>query len=220
MGHRMQQVGKTEDAVMAKLVGKGSRKGSTLFGRAGDLIQRPPAWAAIAAILSLTGDRGRRAALRGGACYLSAALVHLPIKAVVRRRHPRGSALHQLGPVTSSFPSGHAASDLAFAIGAAQELPLAFLPLSCCTMAVHWSLVRKRAHYPTDVLAGGALGVAVAFAAWKLWPPVQAAAATRDASAGSDVGSDGRSNSRRPATEDGAVASDGNSEVVAGGTST
>ncbi|MBW3556745.1 MAG: phosphatase PAP2 family protein [Actinobacteria bacterium] len=202
---------------MAKVVGKGSRKGSTFFGRAGDLIQRPPAWAAIAAILSATGDRGRRAALRGGVCYLSAALAHLPIKAVVRRRHPRGSALHQLGPVTSSFPSGHAASDLAFAMGAAQELPLAFLPLSCCTMAVHWSLVRKRAHYPTDVLAGGALGIAVAFAAWKLWPPVHAAGATPEASAGSGVGLDGRSNSRRPPTEGGAVASAEDSEVVEGG---
>ncbi|MDQ4098861.1 MAG: phosphatase PAP2 family protein, partial [Actinomycetota bacterium] len=107
-------------------------------------------------------------------CYLSAAAVHLPIKALVGRRHPPGAARHQLGPVTSSFPSGHAASDLAFAIGAAQELPLAFLPLSACTMAVHWSLVRKRAHYPSDVLAGGALGIAVALAAWKLWPPRRA----------------------------------------------
>lgn len=76
-----------------------------------------------------------------------------------------------MGPFTSSFPSGHAASDLAFAFGAAQELPRAFLPLSVCTLAVHWSLVRKRAHYPSDVIAGGALGIAVALAAWKLWPP-------------------------------------------------
>ncbi len=136
----------------------------------------PPAWAALAALLSATGQRGRRAALRGGVCYLSAALAHLPIKALVGRRHPPGSARHQLGPVTSSFPSGHAASDLAFAIGAAQELPLAFLPLSACTMAVHRSLVRKRAHYPSDVLAGGALGIAVALAAWKLWPPRRSSA--------------------------------------------
>jgi len=36
---------------------------------------------------------------------------------------------------------------------------------------VHWSLIRKRAHHPTDVIAGGALGIAVALAVWKLWPP-------------------------------------------------
>ena len=38
-------------------------------------------------------------------------------------------------------------------------------------MAVHWSLVRKRGHYPSDVLAGGALAIVVALAMWKLRPP-------------------------------------------------
>jgi membrane-associated phospholipid phosphatase len=160
-----------EDALVSRMIGKGSRKGSTWFGRAGDIIQCPPAWAGLAALISATGRNGRRAALRGSACYLSTALAHLPIKAIVGRRHPPGAALRQLGPFTSSFPSGHAASDLAFVLGASQERPLLFFPLSAATMAVHWSLVRKRAHYPTDVLVGGALGIAVAAAAWKLWPP-------------------------------------------------
>ena len=163
--------GRAEDALMAKLVGKGSRKGSTPVGRAGDVIQRPPAWAGLAGVLALTGPRGRRAGLRGIICYGAAALVHLPIKAAVGRRHPTGAAANTLGPFTSSFPSGHAASDLAFALGAAQEIPVLFLPLSAATMAVHWSLIRKRSHYVSDVLAGGALGIAVALAAWKLWPP-------------------------------------------------
>lgn len=160
-----------EDAFVNRLIGTGSRKGSTWFGRAGDVIRRPPSWAAVAAVLATTGPRGRRAAVRGGACYLSAAAVHLPIKAVVGRRHPPGSSLLQLGPFTSSFPSGHAAADLAFVFGAAQELPLAFVPLSGATLAVHWSLIRKRAHYPSDVLVGGALGIAVALASRVIWPP-------------------------------------------------
>lgn len=164
-----------EDALVDRLVGTGSRKGTTWFSRAGDVIQRPPSWAAVAAVLAATGPRGRRAALRGGVCYLSAAAAHLPIKALVGRRHPPGSALLQLGPFTSSFPSGHAASDLAFVFGAAQELPQAFVPLSCASLAVHWSLIRKRAHYPSDVLAGGALGIAVSLAVSKLWPPRPAA---------------------------------------------
>ena len=160
-----------EDALTARLVGRGSRKGLTPFGRAGDIIQHPPAWGAIAGLLALTGPRGRRAGLRGVVCYLSAAAVHLPIKAAVGRRHPPGSARLQLGPVTSSFPSGHAASDLAFVLGAAQEWRALFFVLSPATMAVHWSLMRKRAHYPSDVLAGGALAIVVVLVAWKLWPP-------------------------------------------------
>ena len=171
MGVLMERIGKAEDTLMSEVVGEGSKKGSTSFGRLGDVVRRPPAWAAVAAGLCATGERGRRAGLRGGVCYLSAAAVHLPIKALVGRRHPPGAVRHQLGPFTSSFPSGHAAADLAFVFGAAQELPLAFVPLSACTLAVHWSLVRKRAHYPSDVLVGGALGIAVALTLWKVWPP-------------------------------------------------
>ncbi len=95
-----------EDGLVWRTIGKGSRKGSTWFGRAGDIIQHPPAWAGLAALMSATGPRGRRAALRGGVCYLCAALAHLPIKAIVGRRHPPGSALMQPGPFTSSSPRG------------------------------------------------------------------------------------------------------------------
>lgn len=97
------------------------------------------------------------------------------MKALVGRRHPPGSARHQLGPFTSSFPSGHAASGFASVFGAAQEMFAALVPLSACSLTVHWSLIRKRAHYPSDVLAGGALGIAVALAMSKLWPPGHAA---------------------------------------------
>ena len=33
--------------------------------------------------------------------------------------------------------------------------------------------MRQRAHYPSDILAGGALGITVALALWELWPPKQ-----------------------------------------------
>jgi membrane-associated phospholipid phosphatase len=177
----------TEDVFVNRLIGTGSRKGTTWFDRAGNVIQRPPSWAAVAAVLAATGPRGRRAALRGGACYLSAAAVHLPIKAVVGRRHPPGAFLLQLGPFTSSFPSGHAAADLAFVFGAAQELPISFVPLSCASLAVHWTLIRKRAHYPSDVLIGGALGIAVSLLSRKVWPPQPKDAAGRRASNADDV---------------------------------
>ncbi len=165
-----------EDVLMRKLVGKGSRRGGTWFGRVGDLVTKPPVWAGVAATLATGGPRGRRAALRGSVCYAAAGLVHVLVKAIVGRSHPPGAGRRRIGPLTSSFPSGHAASDLGFALAASQELPLAFIPLSAATLAGHWSLVRKREHYLSDVLAGGALGMAVAAAAWKLWPPGGAAA--------------------------------------------
>lgn len=40
-------------------------------------------------------------------------------------------------------------------------------------MAGHWSLVRRRAQYPSDILAGGVLGITVTLALWELWPPQQ-----------------------------------------------
>jgi membrane-associated phospholipid phosphatase len=127
-------------------------------------------------VLSLTGPRGRRAVARGTTCSLLGSALHLPIKRVVRRPRPRGArAIGGSGPLTSSFPSGHTASDLGFLLGASQELPLLLLlPGSIATACSHWSLIRTRKHYPSDVIAGGALAVIVTVAAWKLRPPLRA----------------------------------------------
>lgn len=160
-----------EDAAMAKLVGWGSRRGSTGFGRAGDITKKPPVWLGVAAALAVAGPRGRRAAARGGACYAATGGAQLLLKAAIGRDRPRGAGPLGLGPLTSSLPSGHAGSDLAFVLGAAQELPVLVLPLSAATLSAHWSLVRSRSHYPSDVIAGGVLGIAAALAAWLVWPP-------------------------------------------------
>lgn len=159
--------------VVVRFLPKRARQGSTWFGRFGDIVQQPPVWAGLAGALALTGgERGRRAAVRGSVCYAATAVVaNLVIKPLVGRTRPPGSGKSRLGPVTSSFPSGHAATDLAFALGAAQEIPVLFIPLGAGTTAAHWSVVRSRGHYPSDVIAGGVLAFAVAVAAWKLWPP-------------------------------------------------
>ena len=150
-----------------------AHSGSTRFGKMGDVVQQPPVWAGLAGALALAGGpRGQRAALRGSACYGVAAIVaNLVVKPLAERSRPPGSSGGRPGPVTSSFPSGHAATDLAFTIGVAQEIPALFLPLAVATSAGHWSLVRSRGHYPTDVLAGGVVGLAVGLAMWKVWPP-------------------------------------------------
>jgi membrane-associated phospholipid phosphatase len=162
---------------MWKLVGKGSRKGASAPSRAGDVLRQPVIWIASAAALALSGPRGRRAALRGATCSVTASVIHLPIKRAFRRPRPWGAGARSAGPLTSSFPSGHTATDLGFMFGAAQELPLVLIPLSIGTLGSHWSLLRARKHYPSDIIAGGAIALAVSATAWKLRPPQ-----TRDAS--------------------------------------
>ncbi len=178
---------RAEDVLMQKLVGKGSKKGSTWAGRAGDIAKQPPVWAGVAGALALTGTRGRQAAIRGGLFYIGASLIHLPIKMVVRRPRPPGASRHtKVGPLTSSFPSGHCASELAFSLGAAQVLPGLFVPLCAATLVSEWSLVRSRSHYPSDVFAGAGLAIAIALVARRLWPPVRPGADDHGESPGAE----------------------------------
>lgn len=168
----MRRWGLTEDAFVRLLPGP-ARRGATWFGHLGDVSQQPPVWAGLAATLALAGgEKGRRAAWRGTVCYAAAAVTaNVVIKPFARRSRPPGSGKGRIGPVTSSFPSGHAATDLAFTLAAAHEIPLLFLALAPLTTAAHWSLVRSRGHYPSDVIAGGFIGVAVVLIAWRVWPP-------------------------------------------------
>ena len=154
-----------------RLVGIGSRRGRTLPSRAGDVLRQPVMWGVFAGAISLSGARGRRAVLRGMTCSAVAAAVQFPFKLVIRRPRPLGARLLRTQRRTSSFPSGHTASDLSFMFAASQEIPLLIVPLSVATLGSHWSLMRSRIHYPSDIVAGGTIAVMVTGAAWKLWPP-------------------------------------------------
>ncbi|HEV2060783.1 MAG TPA: nitroreductase/quinone reductase family protein [Solirubrobacteraceae bacterium] len=135
------------------------------------MLRQPVTWAVFAGALSLTGPRGRRAVLRGLTCSAIAAAVQFPFKLVFRRPRPLGARLLRTERRTSAFPSGHTASDLSFMFAASQEIPLLIAPLSAATLGSHWSLMRSRIHYPSDIIAGGVVAVAVTGTAWKLWPP-------------------------------------------------
>jgi membrane-associated phospholipid phosphatase len=65
-------------------------------------------------------------------------------------------------PGSRSFPSGHTAAAVAFAIGAGRELPHARLPLEALAALVGYSRVHTGVHYPGDVLAGALLGATIA----------------------------------------------------------
>ena len=144
----------------------------TILDRVGSITKRPAIWAVVAgALVWRGGHRNRDAALRGGVSYAVAAiLANVVMKPLFHRRRPAGSEQARIGPLTSSFPSGHAATDLAFVFGVSQRSPALFAPLAACTVAAHWSLVRSRAHHVGDIFVGGALGIAVAAAVGALWP--------------------------------------------------
>lgn len=129
-------------------------------------------WFAIAGVLAaIGGRRGRRAALEGVvAVGATTALVNGPLKQLARRRRPsdgvgrffvprRGRA-----PRTSSMPSSHAATAAAFAVTAGASMPVVAAPLALAAGAVAWSRVNAGRHFPSDVVAGLAVGTAIGVA--------------------------------------------------------
>ncbi|GAA4319611.1 bifunctional phosphatase PAP2/diacylglycerol kinase family protein [Streptomyces venetus] len=132
---------------------------------------------AAAALAASRTPRARRAATRGLA---SLGLASLTVRALGRRsvRHSRPAPaaalrlLRQLRrrPVTTSFPPGHAASAAAFAAGVALESPAWGAAVGPVAASVALSRVRAGTHFPSDVLAGAALGVGAALAVRGLVP--------------------------------------------------
>lgn len=127
-------------------------------------------WAGAAAAIAVVGSaRSRKAAVRGAASLaVASATINTVGKWSVRRPRPLLDgvpAARQLAtqPQTTSFPSGHAASAFAFTAGVALESPgwgAALVPVAA---SVAFSRVYTGVHYPSDVLAGAALGVAAGF---------------------------------------------------------
>jgi len=134
-------------------------------------------WVGVAGALAVGGGRfSRRAAMRGlfGAA-LASAVANGPVKLAVRRgRPPAGRIVSRLPgfphPRSTAFPSGHTAAGVAFAIGAAQEVPLLGGPLAVLAALVGYSRVHAGVHYPSDVLAGATIGAGAALATRRLWP--------------------------------------------------
>jgi undecaprenyl-diphosphatase len=67
-----------------------------------------------------------------------------------------------------SFPSGHTLHAVAFSLLAASYFPALAWPLAAFTVLVAGSRMVLGLHYPSDVLAGAALGGAVALASLSL----------------------------------------------------
>lgn len=134
-------------------------------------------WLGIAVPLAAFGGRrGKRGALRGiSSIAATSLLVNQGVKRVVRR--PRPSLRHvpavrrlPVQPLTTSFPSGHAASAGAFTAGVGAELPGIVPVIASLAAAVAYSRVYVGVHYPADVAVGAGIGVGVAFGTRRIWP--------------------------------------------------
>ncbi|GAA3293146.1 bifunctional phosphatase PAP2/diacylglycerol kinase family protein [Streptomyces cinereospinus] len=134
-------------------------------------------WFATAGVIAASRTpRARRAAVRGVASLaLASATINTVGKRSVRRARPvldPVPAVRHLKrqPITTSFPSGHSASAAAFAAGVAMESRAWGAAVAPVAFSVAMSRVYTGVHFPSDVLAGAALGVGAAFAVRGLVP--------------------------------------------------
>lgn len=119
-------------------------------------------WLFLAGAGALADRRGRGAYARAAVAVLCAYALNTLVKLVAGRRRPRLPGLPALTPTLSerSWPSAHAATSFAGARALSARLPApplyglaALMALSRPYVGVHW---------PSDALAGAALGLAVA----------------------------------------------------------
>jgi membrane-associated phospholipid phosphatase len=137
------------------LAGPRAERAILAFTRAGE---HGALWHGIAAAGLVLDPTRRPLYLRAARTTFLAYLVNIALKHVVRRRRPRLEDLPALSStVTSlSYPSAHSTTSFAAAhvLGGA--------PAHACASAMALSRLYVGVHYPTDVLAGAALGTALA----------------------------------------------------------
>jgi membrane-associated phospholipid phosphatase len=101
--------------------------------------------------------RNRRANL----VVVLGSLVNYPVKLIVGRRRPELEGLPPLVHTISSrsYPSAHATTSFAGACALARALPAP--PLYALAVAMAFTRPYLGVHYPSDVVAGAALGTAL-----------------------------------------------------------
>jgi membrane-associated phospholipid phosphatase len=146
-----------QDAVAAPPVVRVAR-GMSLFG------EHAAGWLALGLVGAALDRRRRRDWLTAAAGVAAAHGASVGVKRVVRRTRPSDPSVRVLvgTPSRLSFPSAHATSTTAAAVLYGRLLRRPLVPLVVPPMAL--SRLVLGVHYPTDVLAGSALGAAVAAA--------------------------------------------------------
>ncbi|WP_256986842.1 phosphatase PAP2 family protein [Streptomyces sp. BR123] len=124
-------------------------------------------WAAAVIMATGGGGQGRKAAAAGVTAMAVAELLSNGVakQLVERRRPPKEWVPHDKvedRPDSSSFPSGHTAAAVAFTAAIAPSCPWAGAACAVPMALVAIERVHSGAHYPSDVAAGAAIGLAAA----------------------------------------------------------
>ncbi|MER7484278.1 phosphatase PAP2 family protein [Streptomyces sp. NPDC126510] len=126
-------------------------------------------WCGAAMMMAWRGGwRGRKAAATGLAAVAVAQLVSNGVckQLADRPRPPKQWFPHdevEDRPDSSSFPSGHTAAAVAFTTAITPTWPLAGALCAVPAAMVAIERVQSGAHYPSDVAAGAAIGLASAW---------------------------------------------------------
>lgn len=137
-------------------------QGLSLFG------EHSAGWVALSALGYVTQPARKNDWLVTGLAAFGAHVASVIIKRIVRRPRPNNPRINVnvKTPSQLSFPSSHATSTTAWAVGAAiiarTPLPLLLAPI------MMFSRMLAGVHYPTDVTAGALLGGATSIFMHKL----------------------------------------------------
>jgi undecaprenyl-diphosphatase len=121
-------------------------------------------------VFVLGGSREARDAKLATVSWIGCNAVTTPVKGIVDRDRPDHL---QSSRWDSSFPSGHTSAYFALAMVYGTKYPRLFIPLAVIGAGVAYSRVYLGEHYPTDVLAGAALGIGIGRLTVKLEPQLR-----------------------------------------------
>ncbi|MHC6222942.1 phosphatase PAP2 family protein [Arthrobacter sp. MMS24-S77] len=133
-------------------------------------------WFAVAGVLGAVSGKPRNAAIHGLlALGVASAVTNLGFKSLLPRARPLPEHLPVFRfvnpqPTSSSMPSGHSASAVAFTLGVALVHPRLGAALAPVAAGVAYSRVHTGAHWPSDVLLGSTIGAGAALLTRKWWP--------------------------------------------------
>lgn len=162
-------------AIAAKLGAHHKHPVVAMLGKASEVADQPPLimLSAATAVAGVVLDRPVLA--RTGLRMLAAHLVATGIKHVIKQRvdrtrphkmlaEGRYKLSHQGGDASdegpwSSFPSGHTAGAVAVARAIARDNAQLAVPAAAFAVGVGLIQVPRRAHFPSDVIAGAVVGI-------------------------------------------------------------